>query len=133
MAVLPLIIFSIISSIAGLDRKTTGKLGGIAVAYYAVTTFIAVVIGIIMCATIKPGRYGQEPLTAATASVGELSPVDTILDIIRNIVPENIVYAQSAQVTFDNLLFWLCYKSHGSNNILKYNKLYYTLNYEILD
>lgn len=98
MAVLPLIIFSIISSIAGLDRKTTGKLGGIAVAYYAVTTFIAVVIGIIMCATIKPGRYGQEPLTAATASVGELSPVDTILDIIRNIVPENIVYAQSAQI-----------------------------------
>ena len=55
MVVLPLIIFSIIASIASLDRKTTGKLGGIAVAYYAVTTFIAVIIGIILSGNFKTG------------------------------------------------------------------------------
>ena len=48
MVVLPLIIFSIISGIASLDSKTTGKLGGYAVAYYGVTTLMAVIIGIIM-------------------------------------------------------------------------------------
>ena len=48
MVVLPLIIFSIISGIASLDSKTTGKLGGYAVAYYAITTILAVIIGIIM-------------------------------------------------------------------------------------
>ena len=55
MVVLPLIIFSIIASIASLDRKTTGKLGGIAVAYYAVTTFIAVIIGIILSGNFQNG------------------------------------------------------------------------------
>ena len=55
MVVLPLIIFSIISGIAALDGKTTGRLGGYAVAYYGVTTILAVIIGIIMSATIKPG------------------------------------------------------------------------------
>ena len=48
MVVLPLIIFSIISGIASLDSKTTGKIGGYAVAYYAVTTVLAAILGIIL-------------------------------------------------------------------------------------
>ena len=53
MCVLPLIVFSIISGIASLDSKTTGKMGGIAVAYYGTTTLLAVIEGIILCAAIR--------------------------------------------------------------------------------
>ena len=60
MVVLPLIIFSIIASIASLDRKTTGKLGGVAVAYYAVTTFIAVIIGIILSGNFNQYKIAGE-------------------------------------------------------------------------
>ena len=56
MVVLPLIIFSIISGISGLDRQTTGIMGGYAVAYYGITTILAVILGIVMCITIKPGK-----------------------------------------------------------------------------
>ena len=57
MVVLPLIIFSIISGVASLDSKTTGKLGGYAVAYYGVTTILAVIIGIIMRSVLISYNY----------------------------------------------------------------------------
>ena len=78
MVVLPLIIFSIISGIAALDSKTTGKLGGYAVAYYAVTTVFAVIEGIVMSVAIKPG-VSDNQLEEATTAVGEIAPIDTIL------------------------------------------------------
>ena len=33
-----------------------------------------------------------------SAPVGQLSPVDSLLDLIRNLIPANIVYATFAQV-----------------------------------
>ena len=56
MVVLPLVIFSIISGISALDRNTTGKMGGYAIAYYGVTTIFAVIEGILMSVAIKPGK-----------------------------------------------------------------------------
>jgi hypothetical protein len=50
-----------------------------------------------MCVAIKPGSFGSTPVVGTTA-VGDLSPVDTILDIIRNLVPDNVVFALTAQV-----------------------------------
>ena len=96
MVVLPLIIFSIISGISTLDSQTTGKLGGYAVAYYGITTIFAVIIGIIMSVAIKPGVGGGDDATDAPP-VGQLAPVDSLLDLIRNLVPANIVYATFAQ------------------------------------
>ena len=34
-----------------------------------------------------------------TAPVGQLAPVDSLLDLIRNLIPANIVYASFAQVS----------------------------------
>ena len=102
MVVLPLIIFSIISGIASLDAQTTGKLGGYAVAYYGVTTIFAVVIGILMSVAVKPG-VSDEQLEEATTEVGELAPIDTLLDLVRNLIPANIFYATFAQVIIINL------------------------------
>ena len=56
----------------------------------------AVIIGIIMSVAVKPGVGGGDAATDAPP-VGQLAPVDSLLDLIRNLVPSNIVYATFAQ------------------------------------
>lgn len=98
MLVIPLVVFSIIAGVSRLERDVTGKIGGYACAYYAVTTFLAVILGIILCAGIKPGvdRDNRGEVDPSKRS-NDSSPVDTILDIIRQLLPPNIVYALFAQ------------------------------------
>lgn len=36
---------------------------------------------------------------SATGPVGQLSPVDSLLDLVRNLIPANIVYATFAQLS----------------------------------
>ncbi len=56
MTIVPLVITSIISGIASLgDIRRLGKLGGITLAYYFSTTFIAVAIGLVFVNIIQPG------------------------------------------------------------------------------
>ncbi|CAG5102839.1 Oidioi.mRNA.OKI2018_I69.chr1.g491.t1.cds [Oikopleura dioica] len=97
MCVLPLIVFSIISGIASLDSKTTGKMGGIAVAYYGTTTLLAVIEGIILCAAIRPGVTPGSSSGEVVSTSGDLATVDTLLDLIRNLLPTNIVMATFSQ------------------------------------
>ncbi|CBY32002.1 unnamed protein product [Oikopleura dioica] len=99
MCVLPLIVFSIISGIASLDSKTTGKMGGIAVAYYGTTTILAVIEGIILCAAIRPGVTSGSSDDDVVSSTGDLATVDTLLDLIRNLLPTNIVMATFSQTS----------------------------------
>lgn len=55
MIILPLVVCSLISGAASLDTRSLGKLGGIAVAYFLVTTLIASCIGVALAFIIKPG------------------------------------------------------------------------------
>uniref|UniRef100_A0A673ZM28 Amino acid transporter n=1 Tax=Salmo trutta TaxID=8032 RepID=A0A673ZM28_SALTR len=55
MIILPLVVCSLISGAASLDTRSLGKLGGIAVSYFLVTTLIASGIGVTLAFIIKPG------------------------------------------------------------------------------
>lgn len=55
MIILPLVVCSLISGAASLDTRSLGKLGGIAVGYFLVTTLIASSIGVALAFIIKPG------------------------------------------------------------------------------
>uniref|UniRef100_A0A8C2KMF9 Amino acid transporter n=1 Tax=Cyprinus carpio TaxID=7962 RepID=A0A8C2KMF9_CYPCA len=55
MIILPLVVCSLISGAASLDTRSLGKLGGIAVSYFLVTTLIASSIGVALAFIIKPG------------------------------------------------------------------------------
>uniref|UniRef100_A0A8C6L7A6 Amino acid transporter n=1 Tax=Nothobranchius furzeri TaxID=105023 RepID=A0A8C6L7A6_NOTFU len=55
MIILPLVVCSLVSGAASLDTRSLGKLGGIAVAYFLVTTLIASGIGVTLAFIIKPG------------------------------------------------------------------------------
>eukprot|EP00057_Strongylocentrotus_purpuratus_P030491 XP_781833.3 PREDICTED: excitatory amino acid transporter 3 [Strongylocentrotus purpuratus] len=92
MMIVPLIVSSLINSLASLDSAMSGKLGLRAVAYYFLTTLIAVILGIILVVTIQPGsRGGTEKDPDGTEE--EVNTAYAFMDLILNMFPENIVEA----------------------------------------
>lgn len=92
MLILPLIISSIISSLAVLQGKASGKMGLRAVVYYLTTTFSAVILGIILVLTIRPGEKGNADINKTGKTVQQ-EPLDALFDLIRNCFPDNLVGA----------------------------------------
>ena len=85
LLILPLIVASLISGIAGLDVGTSGRLGVRAVTYYLTTTLLAVVLGIVLVVSIQPGdRTGGGCVDVTERSpVEKLHTLDAFLDLIR--------------------------------------------------
>ncbi|XP_061043704.1 excitatory amino acid transporter 1 isoform X4 [Eubalaena glacialis] len=82
MLVLPLIISSLVTGMAALDSKASGKMGMRAVVYYMTTTIIAVVIGIIVVIIIHPGKGTKENMHRE-GKIVQVTAADAFLDLIR--------------------------------------------------
>ncbi|NXI94099.1 EAA3 protein, partial [Psophia crepitans] len=93
LIILPLIISSMITGVAALDSSVSGKIGLRAVIYYFCTTVIAVILGIVLVVTIKPGVPQTANEIDRVGSTPEVNTVDAMLDLIRNMFPENLVQA----------------------------------------
>ncbi|MBN3306430.1 EAA2 protein, partial [Amia calva] len=102
MLILPLIISSLITGLAGLDARSSGRMGSRAMVYYMSTTVIAAVLGVILVLGIHPGnpklRTPSAGQPASSPRGQEVSSVDAFLDLIRNLFPENLVQACFQQV-----------------------------------
>lgn len=82
--ILPLIISSLIAAIAPLDVSLSKKIGMRAIVYILSTTVIAVILGIVLVVTIKPGGNGiQDDNGSSVPSRKSSTIVDTLLDLIR--------------------------------------------------
>ncbi|XP_064600954.1 excitatory amino acid transporter-like [Liolophura sinensis] len=97
MLILPLIICSVISGTASLNPKSNGKISAIAFTYCLLTNFMSCVIGLVFTLIIKPARFVD---TKNTESVKTqmLQTQDIFADLLRNLVPDNIVEACFQQV-----------------------------------
>ncbi|KAI5609988.1 excitatory amino acid transporter 3 [Silurus asotus] len=93
LVILPLIISSMITGVAALDSEVSGRIGLRAVIYYLSTTIIAVILGIILVTTIKPGVSQTADNIDRAGSTPNVTTVDTLMDLIRNMFPENLVQA----------------------------------------
>lgn len=86
MIILPLVVCSLISGAASLDTRSLGKLGGIAVSYFLVTTLIASGIGVALGFIIKPG-VGAGALNTNNLGLESVSKdkdtTDSFLDLAR--------------------------------------------------
>lgn len=98
--ILPLIVSSLIAAIGSLDLSSSGKIGGRAIAYYMITTFMAVILGIILVTTIRPGvdrheknATEQTDVQTSNSRLSSSTTVDTMLDLVRNMFPPNIIQA----------------------------------------
>ncbi|KAJ8246178.1 hypothetical protein GJAV_G00264560 [Gymnothorax javanicus] len=96
MVMLPLVVCSLVSGAASLDTRSLGKLGGIAVSYFFVTTVIASAIAVALGLIIKPG-VGAGELSTNSLGLEKISTskhtTDSFLDLTRNLFPANLVSA----------------------------------------
>ncbi|XP_075452230.1 neutral amino acid transporter A isoform X1 [Ascaphus truei] len=97
MIILPLVVCSLISGAASLDTRSLGKLGGIAVGYFLVTTLLASALAIALGFIIKPGAGAGGLNSDALGIDGTVSTnketIDSFLDLARNLMPSNLVAA----------------------------------------
>uniref|UniRef100_A0AAY4EQK7 Amino acid transporter n=1 Tax=Denticeps clupeoides TaxID=299321 RepID=A0AAY4EQK7_9TELE len=98
MLILPLIISSLITGLAGLDAKSSGRLGTRAMVYYMSTTVIAAVLGVVLVLAIHPGNPKLKANLGEGKKNDEVSSLDAFFDLIRNLFPENLVQACFQQI-----------------------------------
>lgn len=91
--ILPLIIPSLIAAVGSLDMKISGKVGGRAVTFYMCTTFMAVVLGIILVTTIRPGSRATGTDIQKSGESRNVTAADTLMDLARNLFPPNLIQA----------------------------------------
>lgn len=114
--ILPLIVPSLITAVGSLDMSLSGKVGGRAMAYYMSTTVLAVILGIVLVTTIHPGtlKANLDEHRQETESRNVTTP-DTLMDLIRNLVPPNLLQATMQQYR-TNLVY------PGKGNGASYNE-----------
>ncbi|XP_025048034.1 excitatory amino acid transporter 2-like [Alligator sinensis] len=86
------------TGLAGLDARSSGRMGTRAMVYYVCTTVLAAVLGVILVLTIHPGNPELKRAPGMGERSEEVSSLDAFLDLIRNLFPENLVQACFQQI-----------------------------------
>ncbi|XP_070165845.1 excitatory amino acid transporter 3 [Polyergus mexicanus] len=89
--ILPLVTSSIISATCNLSKS--GPIGLMALYYYLTTTTLGIILCVILVETIRPGELMRHENIIMSTSTKTYMTIDTILDLFRNLFPENIVLA----------------------------------------
>jgi Na+/H+-dicarboxylate symporter len=119
MIVIPLVVASLLVGVASLgDVGRLGRMGGKTLAYYLLTTAIAVSIGLGLATAVKPGsRIGPETRDALAREFGEeaearvLAAADKpgVLAIVVDLVPANPVGAAAGGQLLPLIVFVLIF------------------------
>lgn len=118
MLIVPLVMSSIITGMMNLSGDTLGRLGSKTLSYYAVTSLVAILIGLLFVNLFQPGVVDGVPardiigLSAETgdvvSEVGDKGAAD-IAEVLLRMVPANIVTAaangQMLGLIFFSLIF----------------------------
>jgi aerobic C4-dicarboxylate transport protein len=114
MIIAPVIFCTVVSGIAGMqDMKKIGRVGGKALLYFEVVSTFALVIGLIVANTLRPGAgFNANPATLDAKSIAEFtakaksqSTVDFVLNIIPNTVVDAFAKGDILQVLLVAILF----------------------------
>jgi Na+/H+-dicarboxylate symporter len=91
MLIVPLVASSMIVGVASLgDIRRLGRLGALTLSYYLCTTILAVILGLILVNLFQPGA-GVNASAGFERELAEYS----FLDVIRGIVPDNVMRAMA--------------------------------------
>ncbi|HJO27410.1 MAG TPA: dicarboxylate/amino acid:cation symporter [Planctomycetota bacterium] len=109
MLIVPLVMSSIITGVAGVGSLTDlRRLGTKTFSYYIFTSLLAILVGQVLVNLIKPGDGAQ--LGLSTEGVAAAGTEESFIDILRRMVPSNIIESMSSngamlQIIFFALLF----------------------------
>lgn len=82
--ILPLIVSSLVAAVGSLDISLSKRIGTRAIAYYMLTTVMAVVLGIVLVTVIRPGGDGiEDDNNRVKPKVRQVTTSDTMLDLVR--------------------------------------------------
>ena len=119
MLVVPLVVASLLVGTASLgDIRKLGRIGGKTVAYYLVTTAIAVTIGLILSNIIRPGSRidpaTRDSLAAqfsseAAGRVALAAKSPGIVDVVLNMIPSNPFQAAAQMELLPLIVFTIIF------------------------
>ncbi len=117
MLVIPLVVTSMISGVTSLgDVRRLGRLGGWTLGYYFSTCGVAVLIGILLVITIRPGESADDTYSYMPPGIQEKQDagvVDTLFDVFRGktegggMFPKNLLQAATTTNVLGLLVFAL--------------------------
>ncbi|NQV26304.1 MAG: dicarboxylate/amino acid:cation symporter [Rhodopirellula sp.] len=98
MITIPLIVTSLITGVAGLDNTSRfGAMFGRTLAYYAITSMLAITTGLIVVNMIRPGIGAELPGgTEAVLAGGDQSLTGILLGLVDNMIPTNPIESLAA-------------------------------------
>lgn len=91
MITVPLIVTSLITGVAGLDNTSRfGTMFGRTLAYYGITSILAITTGLIIVNIVRPGIGAELPGgTEAVLHGGDQSLIGILLGLVDNMIPTN--------------------------------------------
>ena len=105
MIIVPLVITSIVTGVASVGAGAgLGRLFGKTLGYYMLTSLFACIVGLAMVNIIKPG-VGADLVGAETEEMPELTVIQSPVDLILDIVPEN-VFGAAAETKMLAIIFF---------------------------
>jgi Na+/H+-dicarboxylate symporter len=117
MLVIPLVVTSMISGVTSLgDVRRLGRLGGWTLGYYFSTCAVAVLIGILLVLSIRPGKAADDTYSYVPPGIQEKEEtgvVDTLLDVFLGkeagggMFPRNLLQAATTTNVLGLLVFSL--------------------------
>ena len=128
MVIVPLIFTSIIIGVSSIkDRSKIGRLGFKTFLYYISTSLIAILIGLFLANTIEPGVGASTISNAGSFDTSKLNTSNSILDILKRMIPINPISALSSGDMLGIIFFAIFFGIILSFVESKYSKTILTL------
>lgn len=106
MVIVPLVTFSIINSLARFERaRDLRRIGLKTIAFYMSTSLIAILLGLFLFNTIRPGQHVELPISPEEQETMSVGGPRNILDLLVRIIPENPI-AALAEMNMLNVIFF---------------------------
>ncbi len=130
MMIAPIIFCTVVVGIAGMeDMKKVGKTGGYALIYFEIVSTIALIVGLVIVNTVKPGA-GMNVVPAAIDTKGVAAytkpgqmqgTVDFLLNIIPNTIVDAFAKGEILQVLLFAVLFGFALHKFGGRGTLVFD------------
>jgi len=130
MIIAPIIFCTVVVGIAGMeDMKKVGKTGGYALLYFEIVSTIALIVGLLIVNTVKPGAgMNIDPASLDTKGIAAFTKpgqMQSTTEFLMNIIPNTVVDAfakgEILQVLLFAVLFGYCLHHFGGRGTLVFD------------